>query len=70
MNINILVHAGSDDAFIVWTSDFIPDCRGFAHGPRPTTLADGVNSTSGSASAETIWLSVADAQPFSPPLKP
>ncbi len=30
MTIAISVHAGSDDAFIAWTSDFIPDCRGFA----------------------------------------
>ncbi len=26
----ITVRAGSDDAFIAWTSDFVPDCRGFA----------------------------------------
>lgn len=30
MGIDIRVHAGSDDAFIAWTSEFIPDCRGFA----------------------------------------
>lgn len=30
MAISIQVHAGSDDAFIAWTTDFIPDCRGFA----------------------------------------
>jgi hypothetical protein len=30
MNIDVIVHAGSDDAFIAWTADFIPDCRGFA----------------------------------------
>jgi hypothetical protein len=30
VTINVIVHAGSDDAFIAWTSDFIPDCRGFA----------------------------------------
>lgn len=30
MGIEILVHAGSDDTFIAWTSEFIPDCRGFA----------------------------------------
>jgi hypothetical protein len=28
--IHIRVHAGSDDAFIAWSSEFIPDCRGFA----------------------------------------
>ncbi|MGO8846711.1 MAG: phospholipase D-like domain-containing protein [Methylocella sp.] len=30
MGIDIRVRAGSDDAFIAWTSEFIPDCRGFA----------------------------------------
>jgi phosphatidylserine/phosphatidylglycerophosphate/cardiolipin synthase-like enzyme len=30
MAITVKVHGGSDDAFIVWTTDFIPDCRGFA----------------------------------------
>ncbi len=30
MTIEVRVHAGSDDAFIAWTSDFIPECRGFA----------------------------------------
>jgi phosphatidylserine/phosphatidylglycerophosphate/cardiolipin synthase-like enzyme len=30
MAISIKVHAGADDAFIAWTSDFIADCRGFA----------------------------------------
>ncbi|QBR72073.1 hypothetical protein CU048_13250 [Beijerinckiaceae bacterium] len=29
MGIDILVHAGSDEAFIAWSSEFIPDCRGF-----------------------------------------
>jgi phosphatidylserine/phosphatidylglycerophosphate/cardiolipin synthase-like enzyme len=30
MAISIKVHAGSDDAFIAWTTGFIADCRGFA----------------------------------------
>jgi phosphatidylserine/phosphatidylglycerophosphate/cardiolipin synthase-like enzyme len=30
MSIDVVVHPGSDDAFIAWTSDFIPKCRGFA----------------------------------------
>jgi phosphatidylserine/phosphatidylglycerophosphate/cardiolipin synthase-like enzyme len=30
MTIALTVHAGSDEAFIAWTADFIPDCRGFA----------------------------------------
>jgi phosphatidylserine/phosphatidylglycerophosphate/cardiolipin synthase-like enzyme len=30
MSIEILVHPGSDDAFIAWSTKFIPDCRGFA----------------------------------------
>ncbi|MEI9884902.1 MAG: phospholipase D-like domain-containing protein [Rhizomicrobium sp.] len=28
--IQLVVHAGSDDAFIAWTSGFIAECRGFA----------------------------------------
>jgi phosphatidylserine/phosphatidylglycerophosphate/cardiolipin synthase-like enzyme len=28
--IEISVHCGADDAFIAWTSDFVPDCKGFA----------------------------------------
>ncbi|KIZ35430.1 MULTISPECIES: phospholipase D-like domain-containing protein [Rhodopseudomonas] len=30
MAITLRVHAGADDAFIAWTADFIPECRGFA----------------------------------------
>lgn len=30
MAISVTVHAGSDEAFIAWTSGFIDDCRGFA----------------------------------------
>ena len=30
MTIDVIVHAGSDDAFIAWTSEFIAGCRGFA----------------------------------------
>jgi hypothetical protein len=30
VSISIKVRAGSDDAFIAWTTDFIADCRGFA----------------------------------------
>ena len=30
MAIEIIVHAGSDEGFIAWTSDFIKNCRGFA----------------------------------------
>jgi phosphatidylserine/phosphatidylglycerophosphate/cardiolipin synthase-like enzyme len=30
MGISVKVRAGSDDAFIAWTTDFIADCRGFA----------------------------------------
>lgn len=30
MSIAVVVCPGSDDAFIAWTSDFIPECRGFA----------------------------------------
>lgn len=30
MPIQIAVRPGSDDAFVAWTSDFIPGCRGFA----------------------------------------
>jgi phosphatidylserine/phosphatidylglycerophosphate/cardiolipin synthase-like enzyme len=30
MPMPIIVHAGSDEAFIAWNAEFIPDCRGFA----------------------------------------
>ncbi|MBI1866802.1 MAG: hypothetical protein HYS06_00635 [Methylocystis sp.] len=30
MAIDVLVHAGADDAFVVWRSEFIANCRGFA----------------------------------------
>ena len=30
MNIELIVHPGSEGAFIAWTSPFVPECRGFA----------------------------------------
>ena len=30
MAIQVIVRSGVDDAFLAWTSDFIPDCRGFS----------------------------------------
>src|SRR6516225_757084 len=50
MSIAVVVRPGSDDAFIAWTSDFTPGCRGFAlyrrikRGPQsptsPNTVAE------------------------------
>ena len=49
MAIRVITHAGSDDAFIAWSTDFIADCRGFAlhrrikrrpgSAPSPNTVA-------------------------------
>ncbi len=69
MAIDILVHAGSDDAFIAWRSDFIAQCRGFAlrrrvkHGPHSAQSPNTVGEPDKNGFVEEIvasWVGFAD----------
>ena len=51
MTIEVVVRAGSDDAFIAWTSEYINDCRGFALRRRIKHGADGVISPNAEGTA-------------------